>query len=521
MSGRLFNDAAAKTDRRSFPMALMNASERKFAEVIAELAYCNPFLPHRIELERAALGPAFDEQHSAWNMRPEKMGEHPNVASLRERSQQLMERVREKIAAGQKPGEQELPLYEDLVIFMLYHRYREGFDRSILAPGNRKGRVALYDAFEEDAERYVGLPGLERIVWPDIAHGFACVYQVRRAFHHIFGYIIGVSKPSIRLRASVWQSIFTHDMRRFRRTLYNRMADFTTLIQGPSGTGKEVVAQAVGLSRYIAFDARTRNFTEDFSGSFAALNLSAMSPTLIESELFGHKRGSYTGAVADRAGWLEHCPPQGTVFLDEIGELDETIQVKLLRVIQSRRFNRLGDTKDLEFKGKIIAATNRDLAAEMQAGRFRTDFYYRLCSDMITTPTLRAQLADTPEDLHRMVLYLTRRIVGDEAEAVTAQVVKWIEENLGMGYDWPGNVRELEQCVRNVLVRGEYLPPRPQPADDKAALLSEIYAGELTAEQLLQRYCKIVYSLCGSYEQASRRLELDRRTVKAKVESGG
>src|SRR4030095_10303350 len=122
---------------------------------------------------------------------------------------------------------------------------------------------------------------------------------------------------------------------------------------------------------------------EVYAGPFYALNPSALSPTLIESELFGHRRGAFTGAVQDRAGWLEVCPATGTVFLDEIGELDPAIQVKLLRVLQSRTFQRLGDTRDRPFLRKLIAATNRDLGREMAAGEFRKDFYYRLCSDFV------------------------------------------------------------------------------------------------------------------------------------------
>ena len=153
------------------------------------------------------------------------------------------------------------------------------------------------------------------------------------------------------------------------------------------------------------------------------MNLSALSPTLIESDLFGHAKGAFTGATADRAGWLEQCKPLGTVFLDEIGELDPAIQVKLLRVVQTRSFTRLGrNASSGSSTGKIIAATNRDLADEMHAGRFREDLYYRLCSDLITTTPLREQLADAPEDLHTLVLFAAERIAGDDAEQLAA---KW------------------------------------------------------------------------------------------------
>ena len=127
----------------------------------------------------------------------------------------------------------------------------------------------------------------------------------------MFRDIIGSSLPAARLRAAVWQSIFTHDMRRYRRTLYARMGEFATLITGPSGTGKELVARAIAESRYLPFDERRLAFADDGVESFFPINISALSPTLVESELFGHRRGAFTGAVGDRKGWLETCPAVG------------------------------------------------------------------------------------------------------------------------------------------------------------------------------------------------------------------
>ena len=209
-----------------------------------------------------------------------------------------------------------------------------------------------------------------------------------------------------------------------------------------------------------------------------------MSPTLIESELFGHKRGAFTGALGDRTGWFETCPATGTVFLDEIGDLDAAVQVKLLRVLQSRRFERVGDTRSHTFKGKIIAATNRDLAQRMADGACREDFYYRLCSDIITTPSLSKQLMQRPAELHDLVLHIAHQLVGDEAQKLADEVVQWIDAHLGVDYPWPGNVRELEQCVRNVLIRHEYHPPTVSapPDDVTQAVLREVAVGGLTAD---------------------------------------
>src|SRR5690606_30646670 len=119
-----------------------------------------------------------------------------------------------------------------------------------------------------------------------------------------------------------------------------------------------------------------------------------------------------------------------------------------MRVLQGRTFQRLGDTKTRRFSGKVIAATNRDLAGEMREGRFRPDFYYRLCSDIITTPPLAEQLRETPQDRRALVLFIAYRLVGAEAEELTDQVERWIDAHLP-DYTWPGNFRELEQCVRN------------------------------------------------------------------------
>ena len=500
-------------------MALFTPADRSIAIALSRLAYTNPFLPDRIQCEREVLGSDFDEHDAAWNIHPSDEDEYPNVARLVERMEVVLERAFKRLSAGAEAGSQELAHYEDLVLLALYHRCRDDLDKIIANPQRKP--ATTFERLVNNAQAYVLPDARMQPLLDELPHMFACFFQMRRAFNNIFDFIIGVSRPAIELRAAVWQSIFTHDMRRYRRVLFNRMADFTTLVTGPSGTGKELVARAVGLSRYIPFDPKTGRFTESFSGSFFALNLSALSPTLIESELFGHKRGSFTGATEDRQGWLEVCPEHGTVFLDEIGDLDATIQVKLLRVLQDRTFSRLGETTVRHFHGKIIAATHRDLAEQMRHGTFREDLYYRLCSDVIAVPSLAQRITDHPQELGHLIQHLAHRLVGGEAAAVAREVHETIQQNLGPGYAWPGNVRELEQCIRNVIVRREYRPPQAQPhsADLYEELTSSLSAGALTADELLSRYCTLVYAQTNSYEATARRLKLDRRTVKAKVDA--
>jgi len=380
-------------------------------------------------------------------------------------------------------------------------------------------KVGFYPAFARDFERLLVEPQLPLPSGLTAATALAFFFQIRRAFHYIFRYLLGGSRPIAELRAETWHSVFTHDLRRYRNSVYRHMADIPTLIVGPSGTGKDLVAQAIGYSRYVAFDEQKLRFVETFTSQYHPLNVSALSRGVIESELFGHRRGAFTGALEDRQGWLEMSGPDGTVFLDEIGELDNELQVKFLRVLQTRSFQRLGETKPRLFLGKIVAATHRDLDMGLAEGWFREDLYYRLCADRIQTPTLRERIVADPNELLLMVTVLSERIAGvDYGPALAKEVQTFVERELGADYAWPGNVRELEQCVRNVLVRKRYRPARSvaTPSELDAALL----ASGLGTEALLDRYCALLYQQTKSYVETGRRLGLDRRTVKERAERG-
>jgi hypothetical protein len=503
-------------------MDLLSSPERVFLEAVARLGYCNPFLPERVDWELEALGLDFVEGGPVWSQ-PVNDPDKPraNVVRIVERLQPLVSRLRDSLAESADAAGRDLVLYEDAVLFLLFHRYHLAFFEAGFgaAARNDAGRWRFYGQFLADWRHFLEIEGVRFPTGHDPRHSFACFRQIQRAFEHVFRDIIGGSLPAARLRASIWQSIFTHDMRRYRRTLFARMGEFATLITGPSGTGKELVARAIAQSRYVAFDEQRLIFPEEDAGSFFPINISALSPTLVESELFGHRRGSFTGAAGDRKGWLETCSEAGSVFLDELGDLDPAIQVKLLRVIETRTFHPVGDTAGRQFHGKLITATHRDLEALMRDGRFREDLYYRLCSDQVVTPSLDEQLAASPGVLRDLVLYMSRRVAGAEGDELAGDVMEWIEGNLGSRYPWPGNYRELEQCVKNVLIRRNYRPSFRASADAVEEFLSAARAGSLSAEELLGRYVTLVYRRTGSYEETARRLSLDRRTVKAKVDA--
>ena len=505
-------------------MTKLAVAERQFLQALSELTYCNQLAPQRIKLERQVLGDEYKpETITAWSRTAaaDRL-ERANVQRITSRANALVERLCDDQAKHDPLTSGEADLYHDLVTYVLYYRHVAVLSEDLLQSQDDEPQIGgSWRAFRSERERLLTpLRAADRRRLPSTEHIFAVLYQVRRAFHWIFDCFIGASQPATDLRAAVWESIFTHDRRRYQRVLYDQMGNFATLVTGPSGAGKELVAQAIGRSLYRPFDKKKETFVGN-GETFLALNLAALSPTLIESELFGHRRGAFTGADADRVGWLEHCPPHGAVFLDEIGELDATIQVKLLRVAQSRDYSRLGESETRRFGGKLLAATNRDLAVEMQAGRFREDLYYRLCSDRVVVPSLHNQIADRPEVLESLVRFLSGRVLGDaedhESECLADEVLGFIKHGLPPDYTWPGNIRELDQCVRNVLLRRNYQPPSRESLPDRPAWLTRAEAGDLSAEELLNAYCRHVHVQQGGYEPAARVLGLDRRTVKSRV----
>ncbi|OPZ25531.1 MAG: Transcriptional regulatory protein ZraR [Lentisphaerae bacterium ADurb.BinA184] len=321
------------------------------------------------------------------------------------------------------------------------------------------------------------------------------------------------------LRVQLWNNVFTHDFLTYERLLWNRLEDFSTLLLGETGTGKGTAAAAIGRSGYIPFDARGGRFAQSFTEIFIAANLSQFAESLIESELFGHRKGAFTGAVETHEGVFGRCLPNGAIFLDEIGEVSVPVQIKLLRVIHERVFSPVGSHEGRRFAGRVIAATNRPLETLRASGRFRDDFYYRLCSDQIVVPPLRQRLGEDAGELGLLVGHILRRLCGKDGVPKTGEVVGCLEAQVGAGYAWPGNVRELEQAVRRILLKGRYdgqaesgAPPGAVPG-----LAGEIEAGRLDARALVARYCQLLYERSGNYGEVARRTGLDRRTVRKYV----
>jgi two-component system, NtrC family, response regulator len=234
----------------------------------------------------------------------------------------------------------------------------------------------------------------------------------------------------------------------------------TVLIEGESGTGKELVAKS------IHFNSPRKD------KPFIAVNCSALSENLLESELFGHEKGAFTGAIAMKKGRFE-LADGGTLFLDEIGELSQNLQVKLLRVLQERAFERVGGIKPVPVNIRIIAATNKNLKHETEQGRFREDLYYRLNVLYLVLPPLRERVEDIRLLVDHMIeKYASERRPGQQVTGVDQDV-----DRLLYGYSWPGNVRELENAIERamVLCPGNIIRVSDLPKEFKKSIIHSLH----------------------------------------------
>lgn len=276
----------------------------------------------------------------------------------------------------------------------------------------------------------------------------------------------------------------------------------TVLIQGESGTGKELVAQAL----HQLSGRRHR--------PFLAVHCAALTPELLGSELFGHEKGAFTGAMERRIGRFEEADG-GTIFLDEIGEIDAATQVKLLRVLGERSFERVGGNKRIEVDVRVVAATNRDLAAMVREGKFREDLYYRINVVRIDLPPLRERRED--------ILLIARAFLDEFARENGKPGLAFSEEVERMltQYSWPGNVRELRTAVEHgvVMCRGQEILPSDLPPDIRQSEASAgVVVNTLNLEELeRQSIIRALKEHQGNRTLAARVLGISRRTLHRKI----
>jgi DNA-binding NtrC family response regulator len=479
----------------------LSAPNRDFFKNVTQAAFTNPFSQSRIAVDhRIADAPS----GMSWDDAVEQA-----VARVGERLQTL--KIRGSVdMTGYSESDREL--LRTAMLFDLYHQYRQPFDAFILkqlAAGDTPIPVPFADTI------------LSALTNTGLNHAaaqryLAIFYQIRRAFYFIESGLTGLSPAMQTLRLQLWNNIFTCNINWYEQHLWNRMEDFSTLLLGETGTGKGAAAAAIGRSGFIPFDERKGCFSESFTRSFIAINLSQYPESLLESELFGHKKGAFTGAIENHEGVFDRCSPHGSIFLDEIGDVSIPVQIKLLQVLQERTFAPVGSHERRRFQGRVIAATNRPLDEMRARGQFRNDFYYRLCSDIVTVPSLKERITEEPRELEALTGRILHRMVGEKAIEYARLVCDAIRRDVGNNYAWPGNVRELEQAARRIIISRHYRGDAAQlkQGSGDSDLLEAIKSGSLNAESLLAGYCTTLYQRHGTYEEVARITNLDRRTVK-------
>ena len=481
----------------------LNPEEKIFFLILKETAFINPFSQKRQELDRKIAG--------IKNLSGEQLL-RKMISTVIDRMKQIETEERDdfRLYTGEDREMMRIAL-----LFDIYHRFVDDFEAFI------KEQIKIGDTpcpvpFSNEVLMLLRKKGFKT---GEALHYFAFFYQVRRAHFFIHHSLAGHSPSMEELRCHLWNNIFTYDAYWYENFLWNRMEDFSTFILGGTGTGKGTVAAAIGRSGYIPFDEKKGCFTGSFTSNFISINLSQYPESIIESELFGHKKGAFTGAVESHKGIFSRCKPHGAIFLDEIGEISIPVQIKLLKVIQERTFKAVGSHQDLRFHGRVIAATNKPLDKLRQQGSFRDDFFYRLCSDVISVPSLNQQIKEEPGTLSTLLNHTITRITGTSSPDLLKAILKVLEKELPRNYTWPGNVRELEQAVRRILLTNRYSGDTCKISTDLQSRLHQgIDDGTLNAQEILAAYCTLLYQRYGTYEEVAGKTKLDRRTVKKYVQ---
>lgn len=273
--------------------------------------------------------------------------------------------------------------------------------------------------------------------------------------------------------------------------------EVAVLIRGENGTGK------TALARILHSRSPRRE------GPFVVVNCPALTPDLLASELFGHRQGAFTGAVGDQMGKVE-AADGGTLFLDEVGELDPSLQAKMLRFLEEKSFERIGETRTRKADVRVVAATNRDLEADVAAGRFRQDMYFRLNALEITVPPLRERVEDIPR-LARLFLAFISRSQGKAPFELSETALQKL-----CAYSWPGNVRELRNAIERAVIFAHSdvldLPDLPERIRGSAPLSPRV-GGDHTLEDIEREHIQRVQARCPTQEEAARILGLDVSTL--------
>jgi hypothetical protein len=375
---------------RSSTTPLIDPGRMTFLEPVSHLYATNPFDPAFEARLEAALGERYVPGE----------GGCPQVGAPSKNHERILEPLAEalavtshQLARGRTGTPGELAVYQGAAIYGLWEEYCARIQALIDA---EEVEVPFCDEFVDRHRCLLGHPGLSA---PEPGHLFALFHQARRNWYFPSSMIRGESPSARAACSSIWRANMASDAWVYADGLYRKMDEIPVLITGETGTGKEFAARCIGWSRYIPFDTRKRRLALKHTEDFHTRSISEVSEHLIESMLFGHKRGSFTGAISNETGWFALPGEHGSLFLDEAGEFPWDVQAKLLRPLQNREIVPMGESRPQKVYGRPIFATHRNLEAMCLAGEFREDLLERMNGMHIHMPSLRQMMAEAPGEL--------------------------------------------------------------------------------------------------------------------------